>query len=632
MKKIIPIVLIGILVLSGLGAGAFSEKEYVEKTERIIFSDLTINEENHDSIVKLENANSWLKKANHPILPAFTKTYTFPFGTEIKNIDVVFSDTKQLILNKKITTAPKPATYVLNKLVYAESENINFESEIYPEEQFSYNIGAGIYKNDHVIFVNVKVHPIQYIQSEDTIIFSRNADIKITYRLPPSQTTVRDTYDMVVIAPSKFSTALQPLVDHKNNYGVVTQLVTIEEIYDSTYFPVQGRDCAEEIKYFIKSAYDEWGIDYVLLVGGRNGGVMQEKWWVPVRYSHLNDGSEGSYLTDLYFADIYDDEGNFSSWDSNENDVFAEWTNDVGGKDIIDMVPEIYLGRLPCRNTYEVKIMVNKITNYESTTYGSDWFNKIVCVGGDSAPGDEYYEGEEENQAAIDYLDGFDPVKVWTSDGSFTGVDDVVSAISEGSGFLFFDGHGNPTVWSTHPPNDEETWITGLNNQDMPKLKNGEKLPIAVVGACHNGQFNVSVLNILKGIIEDGLQYFSMEPPLGKFWYKEWTPECWAWLMTRKIGGGSIAIMAYTGLDWFAIGDYNDDGIPDCTQFYSGFANVNFFKNYGVNDLTILGQAHTQTLIDYINEYPPMDEKLDCKTVQEFALLGDPSLQIGGYP
>ena len=301
-------------------------------------------------------------------------------------------------------------------------------------------------------------------------------------------------------------------------------------------------------------------------------------------------------------------------------------------KDIIDMYPEVYLGRLPCRNTFEVKIMVNKITNYESTAYGSEWFNKIVCVGGDSAPGDEYYEGEEENQAAIDYLDGFDPVKVWTSDGSFTGIDDVVSAISEGSGFLFFDGHGNPTVWSTHPPNDGETWITGLNNKDMPKLRNGEKLPIAVIGGCHNGQFNVSILNILKGILEDGLQYFSREPPLGKFWYKEWTPECWAWLMTRKIGGGSIAIMGYTGLDWFATGDYNDDEIPDCTQFYSGFANVNFFKNYGVNDLTILGQAHTQTLIDYINEYPPMDEKLDCKTVQEFALLGDPSLQIGGYP
>jgi len=26
-----------------------------------------------------------------------------------------------------------------------------------------------------------------------------------------------------------------------------------------------------------------------------------------------------------------------------------------------------------------------------------------------------------------------------------------------------------------------------------------------------------------------------------------------------------------------------------------------------------------------------MDDRLDCKTVEEFVLLGDPSLQIGGY-
>ncbi len=50
-----------------------------------------------------------------------------------------------------------------------------------------------------------------------------------------------------------------------------------------------------------------------------------------------------------------------------------------------------------------------------------------------------------------------------------------------------------------------------------------------------------------------------------------------------------------------------------------------------MNNKTILGQAHTQTLIDYLNAYPPMLEKLDAKTVQEFVLLGDPSLKIGGY-
>ena len=88
--------------------------------------------------------------------------------------------------------------------------------------------------------------------------------------------------------------------------------------------------------------------------------------------------------------------------------------------------------------------------------------------------------------------------------------------------------------------------------------------------------------------------------------------------------------MAYAGLDWFATGDYNNDSIPDCTQFFSGFFNVNFFKNYGKNNLTILGEAYTQTLTDYIITHPPMSYYLDCKTVEELTLMGDPSMQIGG--
>jgi hypothetical protein len=33
-----------------------------------------------------------------------------------------------------------------------------------------------------------------------------------------------------------------------------------------------------------------------------------------------------------------------------------------------------------------------------------------------------------------------------------------------------------------------------------------------------------------------------------------------------------------------------------------------------------------------MNVHPPMDDQVDCKIVQEWVLLGDPSLMIGGYP
>ena len=38
-------------------------------------------------------------------------------------------------------------------------------------------------------------------------------------------------YDMVIITPNQFVSALQPLVEHKNNYNIHTEIKTLEEIY-----------------------------------------------------------------------------------------------------------------------------------------------------------------------------------------------------------------------------------------------------------------------------------------------------------------------------------------------------------------------------------------------------------------
>jgi hypothetical protein len=86
----------------------------------------------------------------------------------------------------------------------------------------------------------------------------------------------------------------------------------------------------------------------------------------------------------LYYADIYDGEGNFSSWDPNGDGIFAAWgmpnvTNDTG----IDMVPDVSLGRLACSNIYEVITVVNKIIKYEQSEADPSWFKKIVVVSGD---------------------------------------------------------------------------------------------------------------------------------------------------------------------------------------------------------------------------------------------------------
>ena len=93
-------------------------------------------------------------------------------------------------------------------------------------------------------------------------------------------------YDLLIIAPQKFSKYIQALVEHKNKFGVKTILVDVEDVYEQMYW--HGRDDAEKVKFFIKKSIEEWGIKYVILFGCRKNQRAPETWWIPVRYSHLD--------------------------------------------------------------------------------------------------------------------------------------------------------------------------------------------------------------------------------------------------------------------------------------------------------------------------------------------------------
>ena len=52
----------------------------------------------------------------------------------------------------------------------------------------------------------------------------------------------------------------------------------------------------------------------------------------------------------------------------------------------IDLIPDVAVGRLPCRSEQEVKIMVQKIITYETTIFNQPWFNTMLVAAGDTYP------------------------------------------------------------------------------------------------------------------------------------------------------------------------------------------------------------------------------------------------------
>lgn len=417
-----------------------------------------------------------------------------------------------------------------------------------------------------------------------------------------------DNYDFIIIT-EKFSNDLQSLRDHKEQFGIATKIVTVDDIYDGSFFEVNGRDDPEKIKYFIKDAIENWGISYVLFIGDYKQ--------IPVRYCYNNDGYssyETSFISELYFADIYDENGSFSSWDSDGDGIFGEWSGEIAEDKPIDLKPDVCLGRLACRNSREVRIMVRKIISYEKQSADPSWFRRMGVVGGDTYQEYIGFEGEIYNQKVIDVMGDFSAVKLWVSNGYLSKKGwMIVKLINQGCGFLYLSGHGSPSKWATKT--SEGDWVGDFNQYMMFFLNNRHKLPVCLVGACHNSQFDTDPINLLTDT-EDALVHST------------WLPESWSWRLTSHPRGGSIATIGSTGLCWYGV-EYGGGG--------TDWLNVQFFKEYS-NNTEILGQVWKNVLTGFVDVFPidwdtPSGDvsSIDAKSVQEWVLLGDPSLKIGGY-
>jgi len=835
MQKIFVFIILGLFLLNGIGAAALYDTSQTmnpistEQT-KVQRSSIFIQQSDNQELVsiQLDETNTFLSKPGKPLLPKIVKTFELPFGAEDISISVkpehqsiqyIDSLVKPSNIMLPLTTSSEVSAIAV-KQMDASAYNTN---KLYPETTFDTKIGSGLNKDfDHVTFVTVEWYPIQYNPVTNKLVSYESADMDISYK-PSDESIFSETnsYDLVVIAPSEFSEALQPLVTHKNNLDIKTTLKTVEDIYAE----YDGYDEAEQIKYFIKDALETWDISYVLLVGGLksvihakprdNCNLGSSGWYLPVRYTNMYDDPafplasgihDPGVISDLYYADVYKEEGEFADWDPNNDEVFmALGKPGVEDDENIDFYPDVSLSRLACRSIEEVNTVVNKIITYESNPIDPEWFEKMIVVSGDGFldqedlnikwdtkdvdngaytvyaqshnPSEEYgpivsvtvtkdsdaesvityshddhlipevsdalengfptvpiaeivsisegdvlgntdiafdpasndycnefyfwanvsyvdeiltirgksydpkpygnvssihvwiedesgekvfedwrnntemyYEGEwttgEKSLlgrgGALYYMpDSFEKEILWTSNGKLTGMQDVLTSASEGSGFLFFSGHGSPNVWADQcpgiPGDRGPSSVTGLQVTTlkpwppffssplfpMDTLSNGEKLPIAVVGGCHNSQFNVSMILGLYDI----LPYFFPSLPSKSMWcHGVPVPETFSWRLIRNPNGGAIASMGNTGLGYGMPGKELTTGGGD------SWITIEFFRQYGEENQEILGDAYMQTLNRYIDTFDMTDLSAGHpKTITQWVLLGDPTLKIGGY-
>jgi len=393
------------------------------------------------------------------------------------------------------------------------------------------------------------------------------------------------SFDLAIITTETYIDTIQPLVEHKNNIQIPTFVQTIEQIYDE----FNGRDEAEKIKYFIQSAIEKYQIKYVLFIGGAT--------IIPGRYTHIYFDEPFDYPTpaqwiftsDFYYADIYDQNGNFSSWDSNNNDVFAEyhWHDNT---DDIDLEPDIFLGRLACVNKEQVETCINKIIFYETNQlWSKEWFTNLVLIAGDGIPFDSENIDESEylQEQIIEIMDGFIPIRIWASNGKLLDAMNINDAIENGAGFVFFNGHGLHDQWATYLHNTNRLVPPGAYRiEHINLLSNSEMLPIVISDACYHLQYNLH-------------------------------PDCFGWSFVSNPTGGAIAFIGGSDTDLAYAGSrIVEKGIEKlCLKMSSLYQQ----------DPSTLGSLWGNGIIAY---NPIKNDIVDLITITQNHLFGDPSLRI----
>ncbi len=145
MKRITAV----ILVLTGLGTVAMTDNTGYRVTsfqETIVVSEPVIKHWNQYVTVTVDEAAATLSKAGEPVLPVVEKVFTLPLGSKVRQVDVSFSERREIGLSKQVRPGPEPVPKTgLPALGEPVKKTEVYESsELYPPYTFRFRVGQGI--------------------------------------------------------------------------------------------------------------------------------------------------------------------------------------------------------------------------------------------------------------------------------------------------------------------------------------------------------------------------------------------------------------------------------------------------------------------------------------------------------
>ena len=406
--------------------------------------------------------------------------------------------------------------------------------------------------------------------------------------------------DYLILTVPEYRTAAEKMKAWKRKLGF-----NVDIVYASKWTP-------SKIKATVQNKYDDYLFSYLLLLG--------DEMTLPGMRRQMTDPSH-PYFTDFHY----------SIMDGNE-----------------DMLPDIYIGRLPAASLEEANIMIDKIIKYEQNPPTKESF---YCSAAHCAEFSDYLEGNSipdgyedvrftlTSETIRDSLQlHFDKniTRIYTynkktsdlkyanikpthwNNGSFGNgkpipsdleipgfkwngnTSMITNAINSGILYLLYRGHGSKDAWS----NPQFTSV------DISKLSNGEYTPV------------VFSLNCETGMYQDA-RYSDTLPKL--------RTDCFAEEFLRKANGGCVGIIAPSHKSYSG---YSDVMTMEMFRYLYPEANPSSaFKGYSpttpympsYNNINRLGIMLAKVNMGIMKEWT---ESYQNYTQEIFHCFGDPSMSM----
>ncbi|MCA9734820.1 T9SS type A sorting domain-containing protein, partial [candidate division KSB1 bacterium] len=374
--------------------------------------------------------------------------------------------------------------------------------------------------------------------SPDTLFRIKSNDLQST----------QNTADLIIIAHAKFLTEAERLAAHRRSVsGLRVKVVDIADVYNQFNY---GIFAAQAIKDFLNYAYSSWQYpapQFALLLGDgcwdprKIGGDAVQTTFIPVLGNPVSDSR-------------------LVCFDGPE-----------------DFLPDMFIGRLPVYTQEEASVIVDKIIQYDLEPIPTHIKKFAFLNGGINT--DEQLQFRAQSEELINrYIDpapvAGEPIRIYKdTDGRTEGEmqPEILQTFADGVSTFVFSGHAASS-----------TWETMLQNEDIDKLQNIDKLPVVFSMTCHTGKF--------------------AEPRQVSF----------AEDFMRLPQRGAAAFWGTSGWGWITQDGWLLDGL---------------FNSLAIDSVREIGALVTAAKLKLHTQHPQTDGR-NVNVIDQYTLFGDPSMKL----